>query len=299
MAVMVALTPGERGTAALHLGTMIARSSQERVVVVTVVPTPWPPSPLPGEAEYLGYAERSAEQALSRARSLLGEELAADFVVHHARSVSSGLLELTTRSGASLVVLGSSSAGMLGRVGLSGVAERILHSTHVPVMLAPRGFSAAGTRVTRVTVAFGPSDERSDLLRRSAALADALGATLRVASFASRPVASFAGGMEESAEDLVVHQWARQLGAMIETALPPGTGDGALATQVETVVGQGSSWGDALAAAPWTVGDILVVGASSSAISSFLLGSHASKIVRNSPVPVYLMPRSMRDRDGT
>ena len=291
MTVLVALTPGERGTAALHLGTMMARSAGEQVVVATVVPTPWPPSPFPGEAEYLRYAEQTAEQALARARAQLGGELVADFLVQHARSVSAGLLELASSRGVSLVALGSSAAGLLGRVGLSGVAERILHSTHVPVVLAPRGFSAAGTRVSRVTVAFGPSDERSDLLRRSAGLAESLGAGLRVASFASRPVGGYGGSIEGSAEDLVVHQWARQLQTMIEAALP--AGEGALATQVETVVGQGGSWGDAIGAVPWSVGDVLTVGASSSAISSFLLGSHASKIVRNSPVPVYLVPRSL------
>ena len=291
MTVLVALTPGERGTAALHLGTMMARSAGEQVLVATVVPTPWPPSPYPGEAEYLRHAEQTAEQAMARARAQLGSELAADFVVHHARSVSSGLLELAGQRAVSLVVLGSSSAGLLGRVGLSGVAERILHSTHVPVMLAPRGFSAAGTRVTRMTVAFGPSDERSDLLQRSAALADGLGAGLRVASFASRPVTGFTSSIESRAEDLVVHQWARQLETMIGAALP--TGEGAVVTQVEAVVGQGSSWSDAIAAVSWGAGDVLAVGASSSVISSFLLGSHASKIVRNSPVPVYLMPRSV------
>ena len=293
MTVVVGLTPGERGTAALHLGTMMARSAGERVLVATVVPTPWPPSPFPGEAEYLRYAEQTADQSLARARTQLGGELAADFVVRHARSVSSGLLELAGEQGVTLVVLGSSSAGLLGRVGLSGVAERILHSTHVPVMLAPRGFSSAGTRATRVTVAFGPSDERSDLLQRSAALADGLGAGLRVASFASRPVTGFSGSIESSAEDLVVHQWARQLETMIGAAMP--AGEGAVATQVEAVVGQGSSWSDAIAAVPWGAGDLLTVGASSSVVSSFLLGSHASKIVRNSPVPVYLMPRSVAD----
>lgn len=292
MTVLVALTPGERGTAALHLGTMMARSAGEQVVVATVVPTPWPPSPFPGEAEYLRHTEQTAEQALARARSQLSDELAGDFVVQHARSVSAGLLELASTRGVSLVVLGSSAAGLLGRVGLSGVAERILHSTHVPVVLAPRGFSAAGTRVSRVTVAFGPSDERSDLLHRSAGLAESLGAALRVASFASRPVGGYAGSIEASAEDLVVHQWARQLQTMIDAALP-GADHGALATQVETVVGQGGSWGDAIGAVPWSVGDVLTVGASSSVISSFLLGSHASKIVRNSPVPVYLVARSL------
>jgi len=58
------------------------------------------------------------------------------------------------------------------------------------------------------------------------------------------------------------------------------------------VVGQGGSWADALTDVPWGDGEVLAVGTSSSAISRFFLGSHASKIVRNSPVPVFLMPRS-------
>lgn len=294
MSVLVGLNPGERGNAVLHLGTAMARSAGESMVLATVVPTPWPPSPFPGEVEYLRYAEQAAEQALARARDRLDGGIETDVVVHRARSVSSGLLELAARPGVTLVVLGSSSAGLLGRVSLSGVAERILHSTHVPVMLAPRGFSPASTRATRVTAGFGPSDERSDLLQRSVALADNLGATLRVASFASRPATSYAGAIETSAEDLVVHQWAQQLERMVASAMPA-AGDGALATRVEVVVGQGSSWGDAIAAVPWGAGDLLVVGASSSAINAFLLGSHASKIVRNSPVPVYLMPRSVAE----
>ena len=41
----------------------------------------------------------------------------------------------------------------------------------------------------------------------------------------------------------------------------------------------------------WTDGEVLAVGTSSSVISRFFLGSHASKILRSSPVPVTLVPR--------
>lgn len=298
MTVLVALTPGERSASALHLGTMVARSAGDRVVVAAVVPTPWPPSPFPGEAEYLAHAERAAEQALARARTQLGDELGAEFVVQHGRSVAAGLLELTAQRGATLVVLGSSTEGLLGRVGLSGVAQRVLHSTDVPVVLAPRGFTAAGTRVTRVTVAFGPRDGDSDLLQRSTTLADQFGASLRVVSFAIRPAAELLGSIEPDAEDLVVSQWARQVetlvsGALARSADGSSAAEGAVATSVETAIGQGNTWGEAVGSVPWSAGDLLVVGASSSVISSFLLGSHASKIVRNSPVPVYLVPRTL------
>ena len=62
---------------------------------------------------------------------------------------------------------------------------------------------------------------------------------------------------------------------------------------MDFVVGQGGSWAEALADVSWSDGEVLAVGTSSSAISRFFLGSHASKIVRNSPVPVFLMPRRM------
>ena len=52
-------------------------------------------------------------------------------------------------------------------------------------------------------------------------------------------------------------------------------------------------WGEALRAVDWTEGDVLVIGASSSPVSRFLLGSHASKIVRHAPVPVTLVPRNV------
>jgi nucleotide-binding universal stress UspA family protein len=65
-----------------------------------------------------------------------------------------------------------------------------------------------------------------------------------------------------------------------------------VAIRSEFVVGQGGSWGDALIDVPWGNGEVLAVGTSSSAISRFFLGSHASKIVRSAPVPVFLMPRT-------
>lgn len=68
--------------------------------------------------------------------------------------------------------------------------------------------------------------------------------------------------------------------------------DDSVATRMDTVVAQGTSLAEALADIPWGDGEVLAVGTSSSAISRFFLGSHASKIVRNPLVPVFLMPWS-------
>jgi nucleotide-binding universal stress UspA family protein len=93
-----------------------------------------------------------------------------------------------------------------------------------------------------------------------------------------------AGTIEPSAEDLVVREWVTGLESDIRQALR--TDHRAPTTGAELVVGQGGTWADGLTALPWASGEVLAVGTSSSTVSRFFLGSHASKIVRNSPVPV-------------
>jgi nucleotide-binding universal stress UspA family protein len=293
MTTVIGLAPNERGAAAVHLGSMLARSVSDDVVVVTVVPTPWPPSPYRIDAEYLAHQEKAAEEALAVARTQIGPDLSVELVTHSARSVSSGLLEVARDRAATVVALGSSSAGIFGLVSLGGVAERILHSADIPVTLAPRGFDTGTTnaRISRITVAFGRADKDSDLLVTAASVAAGIGATLRVACFAVRPMAAAAGSLEPDAEDLVIGEWVTRLESDVRRALRARAGEGA--TPVDVVVGEGRTWGDALNDVSWRSGEVLAVGTSSSAVSRFFLGSHASKIVRNSPVPVFLWPRAV------
>jgi nucleotide-binding universal stress UspA family protein len=280
---VVGLTPGERGHGALHLGAMVARSNGDDVAVVVVVPTPWPPNPYRADAEYLALQEQEGRQALAGAADAVGPDLVVRGRLHRARSVSSGLLEVVQEESASSVVLGSARSGLLGQVALGGIAERLLHSTEVPVTLAPAGFrTAPGARIARVTVAYGRADRDSDLLGTARSVAERIGATLRVACFAVRPPDARGGSIEPGAEDLVVAEWRRSVVAGIADAAGAG---------LEVVVGQGSTWAEAVADVSWADGDVLAVGGSSSPVSRFFLGSHASKILRRAPVPVTLVPR--------
>ncbi len=292
MTILVGLTPDEHGTAALELGATLARSLDQDVVVAVVAPTPWPPNPYRPDTEYLALQESAARRALDDARARLGEA-GGEFVVHQARSVSSGLIELAERTGATWLVLGSAE-GTLGRVTLGGIAERVMHSSVLPVALAPRGYPGDPSgRVTRVTVGFGRADRDSDLLTTAAGVADTIGADVRVACFAVRPLLQ-AGSVDEYAEELVVGAWTAHLEADISQALA--AAEGPVSVKVETVVGQGAAWPEALADVHWSPGDVLVIGASSSPWSRFFLGSHAAKIVRNATVPVILAPRSLLTR---
>jgi nucleotide-binding universal stress UspA family protein len=282
MTMVVGFAPDGRGRGVLHLAAMLARSSGEDLLVCAVVPSPWPPSPAKVDAEYQAYLVGAAENALSRARARLATDVPASYEVVHARSGPAGILEVAERVEASLIVVGPATDGGSGMVSVGSTSARLLHSSHVPVALAPRGFHVReGARVERVTVAFGGRHE--DLVVATASVAARIGTSLRVASFAVRPHPPYTAGVGREADDSMTDQWIAEITAAARAAV----GDGA-----EIVIGEGEDWGEALEDVPWREGDVLVVGSSSiGPLARVFLGSRATKIVRHSPVPVVVVPR--------
>jgi nucleotide-binding universal stress UspA family protein len=263
MTLVVGYAPDGRGGAVLHLAGMLARSAHADLVVCAVVPSPWPSGTAQVDSEYRRLLDGMARAALERARQRLPSDVAAASLVHHARSAPAGLLEVAERRGAAMIVVGTS-----GHPAIGSVTARLLHSSPVPVALAPHGFrSRPGAPVERVTAAFGGS---LGLVDAAAAVAATLGAPLRIASFAVPVHAPFAAGLLEP--------WVQEFS-------PP-------AGQAPRVIGHGASWEEAIDDVEWREGDVLVVGSSSAAPAArVFLGSCASRIIRHSPVPVLVVPR--------
>jgi nucleotide-binding universal stress UspA family protein len=91
------------------------------------------------------------------------------------------------------------------------------------------------------------------------------------------------------AERLVVEQWRAQAREAQEKALATLPND----VSVETDILDGHDWEDALDSLPWEDGEMLVVGSSRlGPVAKVFLGSSATKIIRSSPVPVLVVPRS-------
>lgn len=299
MTILIALAPGTKGVPALHLGAVLARSRVEDVLVCTVVKTPWPPDPNQSDREFLELQRTQAEASLAHAKSYLGDgPLRTEFAVSQASSIAAGLMDTITARDISAVVLGSSSAGVLGRVMLGVVAGRILNTAEIPVYVAPRNFEDGHIEsINRMSVAFGRADHDSSLLIKAAAAANELSAALRVVCFAVRPMAAANEAVELGAEEALVQKWQENLKSDVNKTmatvkgLSKGSKGAATATTMDVLLGQGSTWGHALNDVPWRSGDVLVVGTSTGPLSRFFLGSHAAKIIRNSPVPVLLLPR--------
>jgi len=292
MTIVVGFAPDGRGRGALHLTGMLARSSADDVVVGAVIPSPWPPSLARVDAEYRAELERTAQEALRQARARVPGDIPATFEVHHARSAPAGLLQLAEEREASLIVVGSSSGG-IGHVALGSVSDRLLHSSHVPVALPPRGYRCRpDARVQRVTAAFGGSEGADDLVVAAASVAAPVGASLRIASFAVRAHPPYTSGIGSEAETSVIRDWGQEIETAGQAALEEVRALPTVPRDLEAVIGYGQTWDEALEDIEWEDGDVLVVGSSAiGPVARVFLGSRASKIVRHSPVPVVVVPR--------
>jgi nucleotide-binding universal stress UspA family protein len=293
MTMLVAYAPDGRGRAVLHLAAMLARSAGDDVLLCAVVPVSWPPSPARVDSEYQEHLDRTAEDVLEGARARLPDDIPVATKVHHARSTPAGLLELGEEHEASLIVAGSSPSGGHGSVTLGSVTSRLLHSSPIPVALAPRGFRAASdASVRRVTAAFG--GEGDDLVLGAAGVAARVGARLRLASFAVRPRAPYTVAVGREADDSAVREWVADIEAAQEEVLDRLRGLPSVPAECEAVVGRGESWEDALEDVEWADGDVLVVGSSSiGPVARVFLGSRSAKIVQHAPVPVVVVPRGV------
>jgi nucleotide-binding universal stress UspA family protein len=290
--LVVGYAPDGRGRAVLHLAGMLARSAGDDVLLCAVVGVSWPPSPARVDAEYRAELEQFAEHALEEASARLPDDVRVTTTVHHARSTPAGLIEVAEQRNASAIVAGSAASGGAGQVSLGSTTSRLLHSSPVPVALAPRGFRAgAAARVTRVTAAFGGSED--DLVLAAADMAARVGATLRLASFAVRPRAPYTISVGREADRSAVREWIAEIESAQRALLERVRHLPSVPADCDAVVGSGESWEDALDDIPWADGDVLVVGSSSvGPIARVFLGSRSAKIVQHAPVPAVLVPRS-------
>lgn len=292
MSVVVGYLPNKGGRGSLDLGLQLAHMLAEPLVVVTVVPRQWAtPSLARVDAEFGEYARQVAAEAERQAREYLTDlsvEVDVSYRSATGRSVSTALVDAATDEDASVLVLGSSTDGQVGRVTVGSTADKLLHASPVPLAISPRDFrSVAAQGVTRVTCAFSDSESAEQVVARVRSLADRFGVTLRVASFGVRGATMVTSGVGLSAEDSVLDSWAHQAEAaqqgLVEQRIVP--------ADTERVIGTGSSWSDAMAAIWWQPGEVLALGSSSmGAVARVFLGSRATKLIRHSPVPVIVLP---------
>lgn len=292
MTVVVGYLAGKGGASALHLAVGAARSLNTSLAVATVVPRPWlTPSPARVDAEYAEYAAQLAASSAEQARqhiSALDDRLDVSFHKFAHRSVSGGLLEAVDELDAEVLVLGSSSDGQLGQVVAGSTADRLLHSCPVPLAISPRGYRRPkSAALARITCAFPGSPDTVAVVRQVAELGRRLDTPMRVVTFAVRGRNMYPPTVGLHAEDAILQEWVKQA----QQALIRLKDDKTVGDDVDLQVATGNDWSEALDAIDWLEGEILAIGTSpGGAVARVFLGSHGSKILRHSPVPVLVLP---------
>lgn len=293
MPLLLGYSPHPEDLGALDLACQLARSDGESVHAVTVVPQVWP-TVVAGhtDREFEAWAAETGAECAAEAATHLSahDDVPAETSWVSGRSVPQALLDRAATIGAALVVVGSGDDVAHGQVGITSKTDRLLHSSDVPIGIAPRGYQAGpGARITRITVAFRGDDATWSLLHNVAQIARRTGASIRVVTFAIRSRPMYPRRVS-GAEDMVHEAWVQQAREEQAKAAEHLRTLGFTDDTLMLAVAEGRSWGGAMDALDWGRGDVLVVGSSSThRLSQVFLGSSAAKVVRHSPVPVIVV----------
>jgi nucleotide-binding universal stress UspA family protein len=282
MRYIVGYGPERHGLDAINLAATLARSSGATVDVVVVLPDDSPTfhmySPDRAFNEEL---EAQAEEWLAEGQSHVPSDVSVTGHIQRAESIVEGLIaeaeDAERSSGDDLIVVGTSH-----RVRLGSIADALLHSSAVPVALAPIGFEPQRA-VTRITCATGVRAGDEILLDYAIRTAAAWRVPLRLMSL----IAVGEGGSEERQQE-----WTRlaklHLDHVAETArkkLPE-------QCLVTTIVGHGTSMGDAVSRLEFAASEVAIVGSSRLAQPKrIFLGRTANKMMRVLAVPMIVVPR--------
>jgi nucleotide-binding universal stress UspA family protein len=283
--IVVGYTATEAGEDAVALGARLAAASGSSLEVVVVLPADDRSVITPPNASYDRYLQDQAATWLEAAAARIPDTVSYETNVRFADSFAEGLVAAAREFGASHIVVGAANGGLRGRHRLGSVATELLHSSDVPVVLAPEGSRRvdASTGVTRITAAVGTRPGADALLEEATALAEATGAELRLLSLVT---VDLPPSVDTGIIRVAGAAHADQVLARASEQLSP-------RTDAEVVIGRGDSIEDAVQHLSWEPGELAIVGSSRLAQPRRLfLGSTAAKMLHELPVPMIVVPRT-------
>lgn len=284
--VTVGYTATDAGADAAGLGARLAHAMGASLELVLVLPGDDRSVITPPDAGYDRFLVTQAEQWLTAAAEAVPDGVAVQTRVVFGESFGEGLIAAAAERGASLVVVGAAGGGFGGRHRLGSVGVELLHSSDVPVVLAPEGSRLIDPTVgvSRITAAVGTRPGAPALIESASALARATGSPLRLISLITIDLPA---GMNTGAISVAQTSHVAEVLEAARAALPA-------EIDVDVAVAEGESIEDAVAALPWDPAEIAVVGSSRLAQPRRLfLGNTAAKMLHELPVPLIVVPRTL------
>jgi nucleotide-binding universal stress UspA family protein len=207
-------------------------------------------------------------------------------IVHVEKGSPADTLQaLAERGEADLIVLGSTHHAHLGSVAPGSVAEHLLHGARCRLVIAPKGYAQADHSQDRLRVAavgFDGMAESFAALDEAAKLASKFGGSLRVIGVAT-PVPAMGAAAAARA--------GAEAGPDFQTQLNQAVAELPAELRALPVFERGDPVEKLLEAAEMGV-DLLVLGSRGfGPVMRLLVGSVSSRVIREAPCPVLLVPR--------
>jgi nucleotide-binding universal stress UspA family protein len=141
--------------------------------------------------DLLAKEEKAARELLERERA--DADLQAELLTIVASSPGAGLHRQAEEQGADLLLVGSCSHGVIGRVMLGDDTRAALNGAPCAVGIAARGYAEHPTPITKVGVAYNGSPEGKAALAKAKELAAPSAASVEVLEVVSIPTFAFTG----------------------------------------------------------------------------------------------------------
>lgn len=281
--IVVGYTHTKSGKDAVALGARLARATGAVLDLVMVLPTD-SGTLVPPDAAFDGYLRDQAMKWLAAGAKKIPVGVEHAEHVGVAESYAEGLNTAAAELGASLIVVGAANGGPRGHHRVGSTATALLHSADVPVALAPAGErkTDATAPLPRITVAVGTRPGAESLIDAAVAGATLTGAPVRMVSLVTVDLPS---SVDTGVIRVAGAAHAEDVLATAREALPD-------ALAVDVLVGSGESVEDAIRELDWLPGEVVLVGSSRLAQPKHIfLGSTATKMLHELPVPMIVIPR--------
>lgn len=272
----------DRGRDAIALAISIARSIDIELVVTIVRPessTIMAGSAVPQDGA--GIVAQQIDDWLEEAMSLIPDDVSAKGVIRVASNESKGLMEVAEAEEALGIVIGARAATLMRQLRIGTVASALLHSSTVPVVLAPPEKSDIGP-ISRVTALFGARPGASSLIGAAVQSANSLNVDLRLLSL----IADDGLVDDEVAE---VAEFAEQYGGAV---LAERASEMFEAGRATVKARAGADIEEAAEGIEWLPGELAFIGSSRLGHGGRVaIGARARRLLRVLRVPVVVVPR--------
>lgn len=294
MRYVVGYTANARGHDAVHLAVALARNHDVSLDLVLVIPEDSPFNAVyPPEAGYNDILNEQAQRWLDEGLALVPDDVTARAHIRRGDSEAQTLIDAAVEFDAAALVIGATSSGLFKRFTIGSVASSLLHSSPVPVALAPHGYHRTEP-ITRLSCGFGTRPGADQLLDVAVESARDRGLPLRLVSLLALDGGNSPGLADAAwvhAADRLAAVGGSNEGDRSGEAGGSGEVDGSV-PEPEIVVAQGRTIEEAVDRLDWEDGEILLIGSSRLAQQrATFLGTTANRILRALPVPMIVVPR--------